>query len=118
MKMFALPILLAGGLWVPLSLGAPAVPVGAPASEAVAATLIPRYASATKAADLATLYRLQLAAGRFQDADSTLDRLEATYRSGEPRLVPTLVPWRIYARAKQQQAAGATPSDALGRAFS
>ena len=118
MKTFTLPMLLAGGLWASLSLSAPVVPTANPTSEAIAATLITKYASATKAADLTTLYRLQLAAGHFHEAEATLDRLEAAYRSGEPRLVPTLVPWRIYARAKQLEATGTTPSDALSRAFS
>jgi putative CocE/NonD family hydrolase len=63
------------------------------------------------------LLRLQLAAGRFADAEATLGRLEAAYRESEPRLIPIVMPWQIYTRAKAYQAAGAKDEDALSRAF-
>ncbi len=116
MNRFAIVILLAGSLVAPAIQSVPTVPGDETAM--VAARLIPNYASAERPADLTKLYRLQLAAGQFADAQGTLDRLEATYRSSEPRLVPALVPWRIYARAKAFEAQGVAASDALPRAFS
>lgn len=118
MNVFALPILLAACLWASAASGAPIVPGDKSHPETVAVSLIPKYAAADKPADLFTLYCLQLAAGRFQDTEGTLDRLEVAYRATEPRFVPSLVPWRIYARARLYEAAGSAPSDALGRAFS
>ena len=88
------------------------------ALSAAAAALIPTYASAEKPADLTTLYRLQLATERFADAQATIEQLATIYRSSEPRLVPALVPWRIYARAKTYEAEGTGASAALARAFS
>lgn len=113
---FALPILLAASLATGTTL-ASTPPPESPPSPAVATALIPHYAASGKPADLTMLYRLQLAAGRFADAEATLDRLGDVYRSSEPRLVPALVPWHIYARAKTYEAAGATASAALTRAF-
>jgi hypothetical protein len=84
---------------------------------AVAARLIPAYAGAHSAGDLTTLLRLQLAAGRFDEAQRTLDRLEAAYRATEPRLIPTVTPWRIYTRAKLYEAQGRPASAALASAF-
>src|SRR5690348_8892790 len=118
MNVFVAAILLAGGLAVPAVDSAATVQVEETAMPAVAAKLIPDYASARKPADLIVLYRLQLAAGRFAETEMTLGRLETAYRSSEPRLVPTLVPWRIYARAKAYEARGIVASEALTRAFS
>jgi len=118
MNVFAAAILLAAGLTVPAVDSAATVQVDETAMPAVAAKLIPHYASAQKPADLIVLYRLQLAAGRFAETEATLGRLETAYRSSEPRLVPTLVPWRIYARAKAYEARGLVASEALTRAFS
>lgn len=84
----------------------------------VAATLIPAYAAAQSPLDLVKRFRLQLAAGRFADAEATLDRLESAYRSNEPRLVSSVLPWRIYTRARAYEAAGMGTSEALSRAFS
>ena len=115
---FALPILLAASLVaITARGGGTALPEEAPLP-AVAVTLMPNYTSAEKPADLTKLYRLQLAAGRYTEAEATLDRLGAVYRSSEPRIIPALVPWRIYARAKAYEAAGVATSDALTHAFS
>lgn len=117
MNTFALPILFAASLAATVFQGG-APPDAEARLPPVAAALIPSHASAENPADLTTLYRLQLAAGRFADAEATLGRLETAYRSSEPRLVPALTPWRIYARAKAYEAAGAPASSALARAFS
>ena len=119
MNLFALPMLLAGSLAVPAATPAPApsAPIEEAALASAAAKLIPGYASAQKPAELATRFRLQLAAGLFADAEATLGRLETAYRTSEPRLVPSLVPWRIYARAKTREASGSPASDALAAAF-
>jgi uncharacterized protein len=114
---FALPILLAASLVATVTRGG-VIPPKETSLPAVAAALIPSYASAEKPADLTTLYRLQLATGRFANAEATLDHLGTIYRSSEPRLVPALVPWLIYARAKAYEATGIRASDALARAFS
>ena len=87
------------------------------ATPVAAASLIPGYAAATAPADLTVLYRLQLAAGSYADAETTLARLEAAYRSDEPRLVPALTPWKIYARAKRYESGGTQASAAFARAF-
>ncbi len=84
---------------------------------AVASALIPRYAASGKPEDLATLYRLQLFVGRYAAAEATLAKLSDLYRSVEPRRVPALVPWQLYARAKVHQAEGQAPGDALAQAF-
>ena len=84
----------------------------------VATRLIPAYAAAQSPADLTKRFRLQLAAGRFADAEATLDSLEAAYRSSEPRLVPAVMPWRIYTRSRAYEAAGTAAFEALSRAFS
>ena len=101
-----------------VSVAAKAIPVEQAPIPAVAAKLIPTYVEARSPADLTKLFRLQLAAGRLADAEATLDRLEAAYRSNEPRLVPALDPWRIYIRSLRYEAAGAGTSEALSRAFS
>lgn len=116
MKVFALPVLFVASLAAPVAWAA--APPDVDASLPAAATkLIRDYAAAEKPVDLTMLYRLQLAAGRYAGAEATLDRLGAVYRSGEPRLVPALAPWRIYARAKAYEAAGTAAPDALARAF-
>lgn len=85
---------------------------------ATAARLVPAYESSQDAQGLTTLVRLQLASGRLTDAGTSLDRLEAVYRSSEPRMVPSLIPWRVYVRAQALEAGGETPSQAFARAFS
>jgi putative CocE/NonD family hydrolase len=117
MNVFAVSILLAASLVATVVRGG-TIPIEEARQPPVAAALIPSYASAENPADLTTLYRLQLASGRFTDAEATLGRLETTYRLSEPRLVSAFVPWRIYTRAKTYEAGGAAASDALARAFS
>ncbi len=116
MKVFALPILLALGLVAVDARAGTAPPTEASPPE-VAATLIASHASATTPAELIVLYRLQLAAGRYADAEASLDRLEAAYRSSEPRMMLSVAPWRTYARAKAYEASGIEASAALHRAF-
>ncbi len=117
MNVFALRFLLVASLAISTGC-AGATTTSDTALRVIAAGLIPRYAEAEIPADLVTLYRLQLAAGRFVDAEATIDRLGTAYRSSEPRRVPAIVPWRIYARAKAYEAKGVATADALKRAFS
>lgn len=100
-----------------LALASPPVTAAAPQAAPAAASLIPARLAAQSAEDLTTLFRLELAAGRFTEAQAVLDRLEAEYRSDEPRRVPAITPWRIYARAQSYEAAGMDASAALDRAF-
>ena len=118
MNTFATSMLLVASVCASIAAAAPVTPIQEEQLSAVAATLIPVYASERSAKDLIILFNLQFAAGRFTDAESTLDRLETVYRSSEPRLVPNVVPWRIYARAKTYEAAGKTAAGALAQAFS
>ncbi|HEY0116833.1 MAG TPA: CocE/NonD family hydrolase [Allosphingosinicella sp.] len=89
----------------------------ASASPNLAATLADQRANAEGPAELDTLLKLQLAAGRWQAAEATLDRLAVAQREIRPWRVAALVPWRIYARAKRYEAEGAMRSQALQRAF-
>ncbi|TAA10941.1 CocE/NonD family hydrolase [Pseudoxanthomonas winnipegensis] len=93
-----------------------AAPPGQAATDAAAA-LIPLYEGASQPDDLVTLYRLQLSAGRYGAAEATLEKLGDLYRSVEPRRVPALVPWQLYARAKGHEAKGQAPGEALAQAF-
>ena len=111
-------VLLAASLSAPAATTLQASTVDAAQYSAVAAKLIPAHTSAQEPSGLKELFYLQLAAGRFSDAEATLDRLEAAYGSTEPRLIPTVTPWRIYARAQAYEAAGKQTSAALGGAFS
>ena len=61
-------------------------------------TLIAERAGATRPAELTILLRLQLAAGRFEAAEATIQRLAALYQDREPHRARSLTPWRIYAR--------------------
>lgn len=83
----------------------------------VAAALIPRYASANDSAKVRLLFGLQLAAGRYNEADASLDRLEAMARETSPKLPDMQKPWRIYTRAMRHEGQGASPQSALARAF-
>ena len=98
---------------------APAVEATADAApfKAAAEALIPAHAAASSPADLRTLYRLQLAAGRYADGEATLERLQALYRQTEPGRADGLVPWRIYARAERYAQAGSDLPSAFARAF-
>ncbi|MDY1549427.1 CocE/NonD family hydrolase [Luteibacter sahnii] len=107
---------MAAVLLVPMGVPAPATTL-ATSDATVAKELIPRYEHRTDIGGLETLLRLQLAANRLDDAEATLDRLASTERDEEPRLVPALVPWRVYLRARRYEAKGTPSSQALRRAF-
>lgn len=117
MHALALSALLAAGLSTAVAAGHPAIAGKDIQYSTVATKLISVHASAQTASELKALFYLQLAAGRYTDAQATLDRMETAYRSSEPRLVPNVTPWRIYTRAKIYEAAGSEPSVALARAF-
>lgn len=85
--------------------------------KAAAETLIPAYAAATSPPDLTRLYRLQLACGRYADAETTMERLQALYLPSEHGRANALVPWRIYARAKRYETSTPSSATALQRAF-
>lgn len=116
--LFALPMLFAMGLGNSMAAAAPASHLTEQEFQASAVRLIPAHLSAQSPADLSTLARLQLAAGRFADAETTLDRLALAYGSSEPRLVPSLMPWRVYARSRVHEVAGEGPAQAMTHAFS
>lgn len=101
------------------AVGASPGPVDAkPEAEAsVAEALIARYSAATTPDDMKRLYRLQIAAGRYEAAESSIDRLQAMYRPDQPRQASGLVPWRIYVRAKRHEALGMHADAALKTAF-
>jgi uncharacterized protein len=86
-------------------------------AEAFIASLIAERAAATAPADLTTKLRLELAAQRYEAAGRTADRLARIYRTSDPPRASALVPWRIYARARALEAAGAGKPQALARAF-
>jgi putative CocE/NonD family hydrolase len=95
-------------------------PVHAAASEqqpAVAESLIPTYANSTDAKRISTLMRLQLDASRWQDAERSAERLTEVYRRTQPERAFSVMPWRIYARARRYRAEGPSWPDALRRAF-
>jgi len=92
---------------------ASATPPVAPVAEA----LIASYADATEPPRLETLMRLQLEAGRFAEAEATIDRLSAIYRRGLVERHHALVPWRVYARGRRYEAEGTARGEALRRAF-
>jgi hypothetical protein len=83
----------------------------------LAVSLIPDYANATDAKALGTLMRLQLEAGRWRDAEASAERLTTAYRRTQPERAFSVMPWRIYARARRYQSEGASWPDALSRAF-
>ncbi|HEX3423773.1 MAG TPA: CocE/NonD family hydrolase [Sphingomicrobium sp.] len=89
----------------------------AAASGSLADALIPAYAHASDGKRIATLMRLQLAAGRWEDAERSAQRLTEVYRQTEPEHAFSIMPWRIYARGRRYEAGGAPWSDALARAF-
>jgi predicted acyl esterase len=63
------------------------------------------------------LLRLQLAAGRFAEAEQTAVRLADGLRAAQPTRAAGLLPWRIYARARGHEAGGMSREAALERAF-
>jgi uncharacterized protein len=85
----------------------------------IAEKLIPTYAGKAEPADLATLLQLQLAAGRYAEAEATIGRLEPIYRArGLLRPARSLTGWRLYAWARQRAARGGLGMDrALAEAF-
>jgi uncharacterized protein len=89
----------------------------AAAPPSLADSLIPSYVKATEPRRIATLMRLQLAAGRWQDAEVTAARLADVYRQMQPERAYSIVAWRIYARARGYGAKGMSWPDALRRAF-
>src|SRR6476646_9313602 len=89
----------------------------AAAPPSIAETLIPAYADASDATRLGVLMRLQFAAARWQDAERSAVRLTELNRRTQPERAFSILPWRIYARARRYQAGGAAWSAALARAF-
>jgi putative CocE/NonD family hydrolase len=94
-------------------------PVPAPAQKAqtLAQSLIPSYAGQGDAKHISTLMRLELDAGRWQDAEGSAERLTEVYRRTQPERAFSVMPWRIYARARRYEDQGGSWPDALGRAF-
>jgi uncharacterized protein len=86
-------------------------------AQTVAATLIPSYADASDAKHISALMRLQLDAGRWQDAEGSAERLSEVYRRTQPERAFSVMPWRIYARARRYQDQGQSWPDALRQAF-
>src|SRR5687767_13250892 len=78
--------------------GLPAAAAAVP--NPLAERLADARAEAKQPVELEILLRLQLAAGRWRDAEATIGRLESAYKAARPGLAPALVPWRIYARAR------------------
>src|SRR5690348_12448905 len=93
------------------------VQVMAAQPRSLADSLIPAYVAASDAKGIGTLMRLQLEAGRWQDAESSAERLTEVYRRTQPERAFSVMPWRIYARARRYQAQGPSWPDALRRAF-
>jgi putative CocE/NonD family hydrolase len=87
------------------------------AEASVAEALLARYSAATTPDDMKRLYRLQIAAGLYEAAESSIDRLQAIYRPDQPRQASGLVPWRIYVRAKRHEARGMEADAALKTGF-
>lgn len=87
------------------------------ASGTLADKLIPAYANATDGKRIATLMRLQIAAGRWQEAERSAQRLTELYRQTEPEHAFSIMAWRVYARGRRYEAVGASWPDALARAF-
>lgn len=61
--------------------------------------------------------RLQLAAGRWAEAEETAVRLADQLRPTQPARAAALTPWRIYARSRLYESQGAGRATALERAF-
>ena len=89
----------------------------AAAPPALAERLIPAYANATDATRLGTLMRLQFAAGRWQDAEQSAERLTEVDRRTQPERAFSIFPWRVYARGRRFEAEGVAWPDALAGAF-
>lgn len=74
-------------------------------------------ASTDQAGPSARHLRLLLAAGRFAEAEQVAERLEQDLRATQPTRAGSMVPWRIYARARGYETTGLTADAALRRAF-
>ncbi|MBX9616448.1 MAG: CocE/NonD family hydrolase [Caulobacteraceae bacterium] len=61
--------------------------------------------------------RLQLAAGRYAEAEETAVRLAEQLRPQQPMRAAAMMPWRIYARARLYETRGTDPTAALAQAF-
>src|SRR5690349_15847268 len=85
--------------------------------QSIADSLIPSYAGASDAKSIGTLMRLQFAAGRWDDAERSAARLTDLDRRTQPERAFSILPLRIYARARRYETEGAAWPDALGRAF-
>ncbi|HEY4071256.1 MAG TPA: CocE/NonD family hydrolase [Sphingomicrobium sp.] len=83
----------------------------------LAQSLMPAYADSTDPKRISTLMRLQLEAERWQDAERSAERLTEVYRRAQPERAFSVMPWRIYARARRYHAEGPSWPDALARAF-
>ncbi|MYM84282.1 CocE/NonD family hydrolase [Duganella sp. FT50W] len=98
--------------------GSTGSPDGAGDDEASLATsLLERYRTASVPAELSTRYLLQIAAGRFEDAERTIERLQGLYRPERPKMANALVPWRIYVQFRRDESRGMDAPGALKRAF-
>lgn len=111
-------LLLAAVLW-----GGPALAF-AQTSEGVrqayasaAEALLPAYADVDEPTPLARRLRLELATGRYAEAEATAERLAELQRPTQPGRANALTPWRIYARARRYETEGTAPETALERAF-
>lgn len=83
----------------------------------VAEALIRQFAATTGPEDLTRLYSFQIAAGHFEDAERSIERLQTAYQPKQPQMANALVPMRIFVRAKRGEARGMTASAALSQAF-
>jgi uncharacterized protein len=90
---------------------------GAATRPPLAERLIPAFAGASDARRLGILMRLQFEAGRWQDAETSAERLTEVDRRTQPERAFSILPWRIYARARRYEAQGAAWPTALARAF-
>jgi putative CocE/NonD family hydrolase len=86
-------------------------PVSAPPEQAapaavrrLAEALIASYAWKERDEDLLTLFQLQFAAGRYADAEATLDRLVALRRQTDMKAAWRLLPWQVYVRGERRAA--------------
>lgn len=88
----------------------------APAMARLAGRLIAEYRDADRDAYLDNLFRLQLVAGRPDDAGNTLAELRALReREGHAQAAATARAFEIYAQASRRQASGGEPFDTAYR---
>lgn len=83
----------------------------------LAESLIPAQAGKDRPADLNLLFRLQLAAHRYADAEATIGRLQILYRPDQVVRSRALTPWLIYARAGRLAGGGMATDETLQQAF-